>query len=169
MPDTTPNYAFRIPKLDGSDYQVPDDIRVPVTQIDTKLKDVYNKLNGSVDQLDNSLWTISPLGTGSTKWDDGSGYKITQVLFKRQLDICGARFTVVRTGATIKAGNIANDDLCKAPVAHKPSNQNGVMNGGTAGGLVSGNIDSNGTVWLTAAGTDIVKGLTYTFHLMWFA
>lgn len=38
MPGTTVNYGFRIPLLDGSDYQAPDDIRVPITSIDTALK-----------------------------------------------------------------------------------------------------------------------------------
>lgn len=169
MTGTTVNYGFRIPNADGSDYQVPDDIIQPVTQIDARIKIVYDKLNGSVDALDNSVWASAPLGTGTTKWTNGSGYQLTQVMFKRQLDICQARIQLKRTGATIKAGNITNDDMCVMPIAHKPSNQNGVMNGGAAGGLAAGNVDSNGTVWLTATGSDIVLNGNYTFNIFWFA
>ena len=38
MPDTTVNYGFRIPKVDGSDYQNEDDLRVPFIAIDAQLK-----------------------------------------------------------------------------------------------------------------------------------
>lgn len=45
MADTTPNYGFPIPEADGTDYIVPADIRTPVTQIDTELKNQDTRLD----------------------------------------------------------------------------------------------------------------------------
>lgn len=38
MPDTTPNYGWRIPRADGTDLIVPDDVRVPIGSIDSQMK-----------------------------------------------------------------------------------------------------------------------------------
>lgn len=47
MPDTTPNYGWRIPKSDGTDYIVPDDVRLPITSIDAALKTTDNNIAGN--------------------------------------------------------------------------------------------------------------------------
>lgn len=48
MPDVTPNYGWRIPKTDGSDFIIPDDVRLPIGSIDAALKaEENNRVAGS--------------------------------------------------------------------------------------------------------------------------
>jgi hypothetical protein len=42
MPDATPNYGWRTPKSDGTDYIIPDDVRIPINSIDTQMKTEEN-------------------------------------------------------------------------------------------------------------------------------
>lgn len=48
MPNTTVNYGFRIPLENGDDYIIPDDIRLPVTDIDTIIKTHKTALDAAV-------------------------------------------------------------------------------------------------------------------------
>jgi hypothetical protein len=42
MPGVTPFYGWRIPNADGTDFIIPDDVRLPVTSIDSALKNEEN-------------------------------------------------------------------------------------------------------------------------------
>lgn len=85
MPDTTPNYGWRIPKADGTDLIVPDDVRVPVTSIDTQMKaeenarinadntEATNRTNGDANTLTQAQNADNHRITATSTYFDGFG------------------------------------------------------------------------------------------------
>lgn len=63
MPDTTVNRGYRIPKSDGTDVIQPDDIRVPVTSIDTDMNTVMLAQAFKTGELNAIVGTPPTAGT----------------------------------------------------------------------------------------------------------
>jgi hypothetical protein len=153
MPDTTPNYGLRIPKADGTDLIVPDDIRVPVTSIDSLLKtNVSDKdaslqsqldaLKARVDFFDTTdpviVSSAGSIFTALAGWsiDAEIGYK-----FGRFAVIS---FTTKRTGAAIPGqseGNISNIGFATFKPGWAPLNRTGFVGGGVSGYMWAGYAD----------------------------
>ena len=166
MPDTTPNYGLRIPRLDGSDYQTPDDLRVPITQIDTNLKRIDDKIGA----LDANGWIIGTLGSATTQFKVAANFGMNQAVYKRQLDIVFCRFNIWRSGGTLGAGNIANQLMLTVPAALKPTYANGIISPGSSGGGANAYISTTGEIYLTWIAQDMTNGSTsnyYTFNGVW--
>jgi hypothetical protein len=66
MTQNTVNYGFRIPNADGSDNIVPDDLRLPITAIDTKIKDRANEIAATNTTVAGHTTTLNALGTWVT-------------------------------------------------------------------------------------------------------
>lgn len=65
MPQNTVNYGFRIPLADGSDNIVPDDLRLPITAIDTAIKaraDAIAAANVTIAAHTASINALGPAG-----------------------------------------------------------------------------------------------------------
>lgn len=84
MPDTTFNYGFRIPSLDGHDYQVPDDVRVPVTSIDARIKILSDALvtaNAAITAANNKIALIPDTAAGNKIFSFGGGNTLSIVIY----------------------------------------------------------------------------------------
>lgn len=65
MTQNTVNYGFRIPNSDGSDNIVPDDLRLPITAIDTKIKDRANEIAATNTVVAGHTTTLNAMNTGA--------------------------------------------------------------------------------------------------------
>lgn len=144
MPDTTPNYGFRIPKADGSDLIVPDDIRLPVTSIDTQMKanvDVSTNLQAQINALKarvDLFDTTDPVqvsGVGSTM-TASTGWSITSEVAYKFGRFAVITFQCIRTGANLAStadGNITNVGIATMKAGWPPLNRTGFTGGGVGG------------------------------------
>lgn len=66
MPQNTVNYGFRIPLADGSDNIVPDDLRLPITAIDTAIKARADAITATNAVVTGHTNTLNVLGTWVT-------------------------------------------------------------------------------------------------------
>lgn len=152
MPDTTPNYGLRIPKADGTDLIVPDDVRVPITSLDGLLKTRETQgtsLQAQVDALDLRLdvfdtndaavgATIGTTFTAAAGWTTAGEnyYKVGRLAFVTYI------FTKITAAlpAAPADGNITNVSIGTfkagwAPIARIaviPNGSNGILWAGYA-------------------------------------
>lgn len=85
MPDTTPNYGWRIPKADGTDYIIPDDVRLPVGSIDTQMKVEENARLANTNILN-----------GLGLWVDATGIVVCIDTGAANIAIAGSSISVAR-------------------------------------------------------------------------
>jgi hypothetical protein len=169
MSGTTPYYGFRIPNTDGSDYQVPDDIRVPVTQIDAKLK----SMNDRIGALDANGWVKGSIGSNATtQFKAAANFQINTdgVVIKRQLDMVFARFQLKRLNSDLTvgpSGNIANTVALTIPAAYRPNYSNGVGGVGATGVALSSYVNIDGEVVISNLASALTKNMDFDIHLSW--
>lgn len=167
MPGTTVNYGFRIPDANGDDYQVPDDIRIPVTQIDAKIKSVSD----SIGDLSANGWKTGVLG-GTTPndlkfVDNPDDFQLLSILYKRQLDIVAIQASVQHIGPSISPGDIVNLVVFTVPVALRPANANGNFSTGGSGPSFSAYILNNGGLAMSNLDSTLAKDQTFNVFGMY--
>lgn len=140
MPDGTPNYGWRIPKSDGTDYIIPDDIRLPVGSIDTQMKVEENARLANTASLNGlGLWVAA---TGIVICTDAS---LTQIAGS---SINFARYSKI--GKRVRYQGMGSTGATAAPAGCAitlPNSQAGVPSYRNTGfGMV--------TVWGTAPPSD---------------
>lgn len=154
MPDTTVNYGFRIPKSDGTDLIVPDDVRVPVTSIDSTIKskdDALTALTARVAALENN----APVNvSGSSAFTVASGWTLSAAVITKRGKWCEAAIRVVRSGANIAAvadGNLGNPLVGTIAAGYRPYTSYSVSGATSESGyLCAYALYSDGNVTLTA-------------------
>src|SRR5437764_14175068 len=140
MPDVTPNYGWRIPKSDGSDFIIPDDVRLPIGSIDASLKAEENSrvaLAARVAALEANAPTVL---TGAALVTVAAGFTLSAAYGEKRGKEVQIYYRFVKTAPVIAAagdGNIGNVVMGTIVAGWRPSSPyyNG---GGTAeGGVVN--------------------------------
>lgn len=173
MPTTTPNYGFRIPNADGEDFQTPEDIRVPVTQIDTRIKNVYDKIAGvasDLDDLDEGGWkkgTVTSSGTATSFYPNPGDYSIQSVYYKMQLDMVYIIAYLTRTGPTVPAGNIVNNSMFFVPKSLAPARTNGSLGTSGSGPWFNAFASSDRGIYMATLAQNLAKGLQISVSGSW--
>ena len=148
MPDTTPNYAFRIPKADGTDLIVPDDVRVPIASIDSTIRDIDNR----VDVFDQ----IMPITVGTGIFTISTGWQLDSQFGWKWGRFVQITLTFTKITSTIvfpADGNIANVEIGRLSANWCPISRTGLLINGAAGPIWAGYVDplsSNGVVGIGA-------------------
>jgi hypothetical protein len=137
MPDLTPNYAFRIPKSDGTDFIVPDDVRVPVTSIDSTIKSSNNRM----DKFDTA--TVDGTLSGAAALVIAANWTLTVCTVVRRGKFVQFAAQVVRINSAIAGtadGNIGNLTIGTVVAGYRPAYEVGISSRATGpiwGGYVN--------------------------------
>lgn len=133
MPDATANYGLRIPKQDGTDLIVPDDVRVPITSIDGLLKttnDNNTNINNALTALAARVTALeadaATIVSGASALAIGTGWSLTTVTIEKRGHKAFIFFNLKRTGATVgtdSLGNLPNQNLGVVTAGNRPSQQ----------------------------------------------
>jgi hypothetical protein len=187
MPDVTPNYGLRIPKADGTDLIIPDDIRIPVTSIDTILKTNSNGITSGdaalqaqidalktrLDAFDTTDPTLST--TPGTAITVSAGWTLSGETAYKFGKFAVLSFTFTRTGGTIAGqaeGNITNIGMGILKAGWAPIQRTGFMGGGVSGFMWAGYADpaTSGSVLAVGAfppNVGMTNGDTLVGTAMW--
>lgn len=123
MPDTTANYGWRIPKADGTDLIVPDDVRSPITSIDAALKNSDNSAASLAARV-TALETNAPVTlSGAAAIVVATGYTLSSATVEKRTHVVYCTWVIRRTGATIASdslGNLPNSIIGTVVAGYRP-------------------------------------------------
>jgi hypothetical protein len=174
MPDVTPNYGWRIPKTDGSDFIIPDDVRLPIGSIDAALKAEENSrlaLAARVAALEANTATIL---TGTNLITASAGFTLNAAYAEKRGKEVQIYYRFIKAAPVIAGGadgNIANVTMGVIVAGWRPSSP--WWNGGStaeSGGLNGTYVSQDGTIGLgsTVPNVPISVGDTISGYTTYF-